>query len=62
MSSPADFLNRLTDLYKRSAKPPRMILINFPHNPTTHTVDLDFFREIIRLAAHYGSMVLHDFA
>lgn len=62
MSSPPEFLNRLTDLYKRASKPPRMILINFPHNPTTHTVDLDFFREIIRLAAHYGSMVLHDFA
>jgi alanine-synthesizing transaminase len=39
-----------------------MVLINFPHNPTTATVDLDFFKEVIRLAAHYGSMVLHDFA
>lgn len=62
MPTPAEFLNRLTDLYKRASKPPQMILINFPHNPTTATVDLDFFKEIIRLAAHYGSMVLHDFA
>ena len=62
MPSPAEFLNRLTDLYKKSTKKPEMVLINFPHNPTTATVDLDFFKEIIRLAAHYGSMVLHDFA
>jgi len=25
-------------------------------------VDLDFFKEIIKLAAHYGTMVVHDFA
>lgn len=62
MPSPDEFLNRLTDLYKTSSKPPQMILINFPHNPTTATVDLDFFKEVIRLAAHYGSMVIHDFA
>jgi alanine-synthesizing transaminase len=62
MPTPAEFLNRLTDLYKKSTKAPEMVLINFPHNPTTATVDLDFFKEIIRLAAHYGSMVLHDFA
>ncbi len=41
---------------------PRMILISFPHNPTTQCVDLDFFKEIIRLAAHHGTMVVHDFA
>jgi alanine-synthesizing transaminase len=62
MPTPAEFLNRLTDLYKKSTKKPEMVLINFPHNPTTATVDLDFFKEVIRLAAHYGSMVLHDFA
>jgi alanine-synthesizing transaminase len=39
-----------------------MILISFPQNPTTQCVDLDFFREIIRLAAHHGTMVVHDFA
>jgi len=62
MPTPAEFLNRLTDHCRKSTKAPRMILVNFPHNPTTATVDLDFFREIIRLADQYGSMVLHDFA
>ena len=39
-----------------------MLLISFPHNPTTTCVDLDFFREIIRLAHQHGTMVVHDFA
>src|SRR6516164_3118377 len=62
MPDPASFLDRLEDLYKKSTRKPRMILISFPHNPTTHTVELDFFKEIVRLAAHHGTMVVHDFA
>lgn len=62
MPTPADFLAELERLYQRSDRKPRMILISFPHNPTTHTVELDFFREIIRLAHQHGSMVVHDFA
>jgi alanine-synthesizing transaminase len=62
MPDPASFLDRLEELYRKSSRPPRMILISFPHNPTTHCVDLDFFKEIVRLAAHHGTMVVHDFA
>ncbi|MBS1214644.1 MAG: aminotransferase [Proteobacteria bacterium] len=62
MPDPASFLNRLEDHYRTAAKKPRMILISFPHNPTTQCVDLDFFKEIIRLASHHGTMVVHDFA
>ena len=62
MPDAASFLNRLEDLYRTSTRRPKMVLISFPHNPTTTCVDLDFFREIIRLARHYGTMVVHDFA
>jgi alanine-synthesizing transaminase len=62
MPDPATFLNGLEDLYRRSTRKPRLILISFPHNPTTQCVDIDFMKEIIRLAMHHGSMVLHDFA
>lgn len=62
MPNPAAFLNNLEHLYKTSLVPPRMILLSFPHNPTTQCVDLDFFKEVVRMAAHYGSMVVHDFA
>jgi alanine-synthesizing transaminase len=41
---------------------PKMLLISFPHNPTTTCVDLDFFREIVALAREHGTMIVHDFA
>jgi len=62
MPDPGTFLNRLEDLYLTSTRKPKMILISFPHNPTTACVDLDYFREIVRLASHHGTMVVHDFA
>ncbi len=62
MSSPAEFLNRLEDLYRTSPKPPKMLLISFPHNPTTTCVDLDFFKQIVALAHRHGTLVVHDFA
>ncbi len=62
MPDAGDFLNALEDVYRIRRKPPSMILISFPHNPTTVCVDLDFFKEIVRLARHHGTMVVHDFA
>jgi alanine-synthesizing transaminase len=62
MPDAATFLDRLRDLYRTSARKPKMLLISFPHNPTTTCVDLDFFREIVGLAREHGTMVVHDFA
>ena len=62
MTNPDGFLNGLEELYKRWSMRPRMILISFPHNPTTQCVDLAFMKEIIRLASQHGTMVVHDFA
>ncbi|MGA8025588.1 MAG: aminotransferase class I/II-fold pyridoxal phosphate-dependent enzyme [Bryobacteraceae bacterium] len=56
------FLDELKRLYRTSARTPRVILISFPHNPTTVCVDLDFMREIVALARQYGSYIIHDFA
>src|SRR3979411_1527032 len=46
MPTAAEFLERLKHLYKTSSRKPKLILISFPHNPTTMCVDLDFFREL----------------
>src|ERR1700724_2422324 len=62
MSTPAEFLERLKDLYRTSSRKPKLILISFPHNPTTMCVDLDYLREIVELAREHGSMIVHDFA
>ncbi|MDQ6677738.1 MAG: aminotransferase class I/II-fold pyridoxal phosphate-dependent enzyme [Acidobacteriota bacterium] len=61
MPDPDTFLTHLEEMC-RSGKAPRIILISFPHNPTTMCVDLPFFEEIVRLAAHHGSYIIHDFA
>src|SRR4051794_5057485 len=62
MPDAGTFLNGLEDLYRRSSKKPKMLLISFPHNPTTTCVDLDFMREIVNLARHHGTLIVHDFA
>jgi alanine-synthesizing transaminase len=62
MPDAATFLNRLEDLYRTSSSKPKLLLISFPHNPTTTCVDLDFFREVVDLARQHGTMIIHDFA
>ncbi len=62
MPDAATFLNRLEDLYRGASPKPKLLMISFPHNPTTTCVDLDFMREIVRLARHHGTLVVHDFA
>ena len=41
---------------------PKLLIINYPHNPSTVTVEQDFFTEIVKLAKRYGFMVISDFA
>jgi alanine-synthesizing transaminase len=56
------FLERLRELYRNSAKPPKMLIISFPHNPTTTCVDLPYLTEIVNLAKEHGTLIIHDFA
>jgi alanine-synthesizing transaminase len=62
MPTAEEFLNRLRDLLQQSTKKPKLLLISFPHNPTTTCVDLDYLREVVALAREHGVMVIHDFA
>ncbi|MCM0756178.1 aminotransferase class I/II-fold pyridoxal phosphate-dependent enzyme [Desulfovibrio aminophilus] len=41
---------------------PKLLVINFPHNPTTEVCDLAFFQRIVDFAKENGIMVVHDFA
>ncbi len=41
---------------------PKMIILNYPHNPTTQVTSLDFFRRIVEFAKEYDLMVIHDLA
>jgi alanine-synthesizing transaminase len=62
MPDAGTFLEELKKLFLTAAKKPKLILISFPHNPTTVCVDLDFMREIVELARQYGTYIIHDFA
>lgn len=41
---------------------PKVLILNFPHNPTGRTVELGFFEEIVEIAKKYNTIVVHDFA
>jgi len=39
-----------------------VLILNFPHNPTTTVIERDFFVDVVKLARRFGFMVIHDFA
>lgn len=41
---------------------PKLLIVNFPHNPSTAVVEPWFYREIVKLAKRYGFMVISDLA
>jgi alanine-synthesizing transaminase len=41
---------------------PKLLIINYPHNPSTITVEPEFFVDVVKLAKKYGLMVISDFA
>ncbi|WP_457601223.1 aminotransferase class I/II-fold pyridoxal phosphate-dependent enzyme [Hydrogenivirga sp.] len=57
-----EFLRRLYQTVKESMPPPQVIVVSFPHNPTTVCVDRDFFKELVRFAKDKGIWIIHDFA
>ncbi len=57
-----DFLADLVQITELIRPRPKMLIISFPHNPTTMCVELDFFREIVDFAKRHDMFVIHDFA
>ena len=41
---------------------PKILFLNYPNNPTTLTVEIDFFREIVKFAKKHNIIIIHDFA
>jgi alanine-synthesizing transaminase len=41
---------------------PKLLIINYPHNPSTVTIEPGFYVEVVRLARRYGFMVISDLA
>ena len=57
-----DFFEELQRSIRDSWTKPKMLLINFPSNPTTQCVDLDFFTKIIEIAREHKIWVIQDLA
>ena len=56
------FLARIEDVCEHLYPKPKLIILNYPHNPTTLTVEQDFFDEVVRVARKHEVAVIHDFA
>ena len=55
-------LRNIMQMCQTVSPKPKIVILNFPHNPTARTVEVDFFKEIVKLAKRFGFYVIHDFA
>jgi alanine-synthesizing transaminase len=61
-SNQDDFFGTLQDRFDYSWPRPRVIVLSFPHNPTTTCVDLDFMQRVVDFAREKEILIVHDFA
>lgn len=62
IDSEADYFEVLERMFRNSWPRPRLIIVSFPHNPTTHCVEVDFFERLVAFARDHEVIVVHDFA
>ena len=57
-----NFFDNLLEAWEDSWPRPRVIVLSFPHNPTTACVDLDFMQRMVDFAREHDVLLVHDFA
>ncbi len=57
-----DFFQGLLDAWERATVKPRVIVVSFPHNPTSACVDLAFMERLVSFALEREVVICHDFA
>jgi len=62
LTDDTDFFENITNALKVTWPQPKLLVLSFPHNPTTITVDLDFFQKVVDIAKDNNITVIHDFA
>jgi alanine-synthesizing transaminase len=62
ITSEVDFFAELEKAIKNAWPKPKMLVLNFPANPTTQCVELEFFENVVRIAREHEIWVLHDIA
>ena len=58
----ADFFEALEHSIRDSYPKPKMLIVNFPSNPTTQCVDYAFFERLVAIAREHHIYVVHDLA
>src|SRR5260370_20135985 len=61
-TQPDRFLSSVSAVAEHLYPKPKLLILNFPHNPSTTVVDRDSFVEVVKLARRFCFMVIHDFA
>ena len=56
------FLSNIAYTCQHLYPTPKLLIINYPHNPSAVTIEADFYVDVVRLAKKYGFMVISDFA
>ena len=62
MTDDTDFFEELEKSIRDSWPKPKLIILNFPANPTTHCVELEFFERVIAIAKEHNIWVINDIA
>jgi alanine-synthesizing transaminase len=57
-----DFFHNLQQATRQTWPKPKLLILSYPHNPTTEVVDLAFFEKIVDYAKEHKMLVIHDFA
>ena len=57
-----DFFHNLMNATRQTWPRPKVLIISYPHNPTTEVVDIEFFEKIVDYAKEHDIMIVHDFA
>jgi alanine-synthesizing transaminase len=57
-----DFFEELQKATKEHWPKPKLLVLNFPHNPTTEVVEKDFFERVVDFAKEHDMLVIHDLA
>lgn len=59
---PGDLFENIVEVYNKTSPKVKMMILSFPHNPTTRVIDIDFFRKIVDFALKNNVIIIHDIA
>lgn len=59
---PEKFLQNIAYTCENLVPKPKVVVVNFPHNPTATVIEKDFYVDLVKLAKKHGFLVISDFA